>query len=678
MTGLFRQASHLLVILLTAFLTACGGKADPELDLKRTPLAASISSGDTLDLYRFFIIAFGAAPGTVYFNQALAAMDGGATVRQVVNAFSTKSQFTDTYPNRDSDAVFAHKLVTNVVGDVATDTAKQQAERDIVAALVSGLTRGDVVYIIFKNLAVKSADDPDWARMAKKLQNKVLLASQYTATMGGSSTNLEDLRAVVANVDDKLDPNADLTFLVSANLKMYGADSVKCGGGIGSGANTTQPTPCSVTTSTPVRFGTYSYFAIINYVGPDIERDKQVLAVLDVNDDGYDDILLTPMYTFSAARPVALFFNPALQQFEVNPQFQAAIPEMTHPREAAMVDFDGDGRKDLYIADHGYDDAPWGGQNILVLNKKTGFQDGTYLLPQVGDYTHGIVVADFWNTGREDILTLNTEILNIINKCQKYPEIKTLRCSIGPQEPRSYVLENIQTNRIPLRTLDAEINFSVPSRDPSRLMKGAAYDLNSDGIPDLALSYIGKIKILESAAIGKYSKTAEFFPDKEFVDGCNIPNDFAYGNVLIADLDGDGTKEVLTYYTCSWNNMRWQVLRKDSSGAWKDVTSRYFPDQSANIGRPEDKNWCRDIFFADINGDGKPDIICRTFYKNMFWLYDQKNSSFAYYDLKLTYNDGQLVNDFTNPFVMKFKDINYLVSARDILMGTVFVGWRIK
>jgi len=161
----------------------------------------ALTTAQQTDAYRFFAVAFQAAPGVTYMNQiADAYINSHATTQEVVNAFVSKSQFTAIYPIFYTNAQFAEKIVENIVGSEATTAAKTQAKADIVAALNSGLSRGEVVYTIFNNLANKAADDADWGATATKMANQVAVAQYYTETLLGDSTDLSALQRVIAGV----------------------------------------------------------------------------------------------------------------------------------------------------------------------------------------------------------------------------------------------------------------------------------------------------------------------------------------------------------------------------------------------------------------------------------------------------------------------------------------------
>jgi Ca2+-binding RTX toxin-like protein len=207
------------------------------------------SYGDLPDtLYQFFVVGFGAAAGVTYMDQMAEAYrywlpqykDG--TVKQIVEVFTTKTQFTSVYPQalyredegryyrydhdlsqagkplvkgaEVSKAVFdtqmanlAQELISIIVKDSASAGAKAQAVSDVRSALGLGgeWTIGKVVYTIFGNLANKPADDPDWAGTAKQFANQVAVSKYYTDTLSQSTDDITTLRSVMAAVTNNTD-----------------------------------------------------------------------------------------------------------------------------------------------------------------------------------------------------------------------------------------------------------------------------------------------------------------------------------------------------------------------------------------------------------------------------------------------------------------------------------------
>lgn len=180
----------------------------------------ALTSTTKTELYRFFAIAFDAAPGTVYMNQLFDAANSGMTVPQIVEVFTQKEQFTSVYPNFYTSNQFATKLVENVVGSSASDAAKAAAVADIEGALGAGWTRGKVIYQIFTNLANKSFSDPTWGATSKMMANQVTVAQYYTEVLLGSSTDLPTLQSVIASVGATTDVStpAAIQAIIDASL----------------------------------------------------------------------------------------------------------------------------------------------------------------------------------------------------------------------------------------------------------------------------------------------------------------------------------------------------------------------------------------------------------------------------------------------------------------------------
>ena len=98
----------------------------------------AMTAAQKTDAYRFFAIAFNAAPGATYMSQLFDAYTAGMTTQQIVNVYTTKPEFTATYPVFLSDTDFATKLVNNIVKASASTTNKAAAVADIVASLALG------------------------------------------------------------------------------------------------------------------------------------------------------------------------------------------------------------------------------------------------------------------------------------------------------------------------------------------------------------------------------------------------------------------------------------------------------------------------------------------------------------------------------------------------------------
>ncbi len=203
----------LLTTVIASSLMSCGGDSE-QPNVKTIKAANQGYSND--DLYRFFAVAFGAAPGVTYMGQLIEAAEWGLSIKEIVNIFTTKPQFTDTYPVSMSNVDFATRLVSNVVGNNADDLSKQEAINDIVSALsLPNWTRGDVIYAVFNNLANKPESDTKWYGTAKKMANQVVFAKYFTEVMKEDTLDLNSLRNVISPVDKSTATTGDLSAAIS-------------------------------------------------------------------------------------------------------------------------------------------------------------------------------------------------------------------------------------------------------------------------------------------------------------------------------------------------------------------------------------------------------------------------------------------------------------------------------
>ncbi len=168
------------------------------------------------DAYQFFVIAFGATPGVEYMSQLDEAYSFGLTTKEIVNIYTTKPAFTAKYPTFFTNEQFANALIANVVSNSASGAAKAEAKADIIAALNAGLSRGDIIFNIFTNLAAKDPSDAMWGNTSVMLANKVEVARYATEELlindadTGVLANVNSSPASVTTAKAVLDGTAGL------------------------------------------------------------------------------------------------------------------------------------------------------------------------------------------------------------------------------------------------------------------------------------------------------------------------------------------------------------------------------------------------------------------------------------------------------------------------------------
>lgn len=161
------------------------------------------------ELYQFFITAFDAAPGVTYMDQLAEAWRYGLSVKQIVDIFTTKPQFTSVYAPTLSTKDLATALINHIVKDSATPAYKAEAIQDIQNAMAIGWTVGDVIYQVFGNLAHKPLTDVAWGNTAQQFNNEIAVAKYYTEVLNQSTTDLETLRDVMQPITASTDVSTD-------------------------------------------------------------------------------------------------------------------------------------------------------------------------------------------------------------------------------------------------------------------------------------------------------------------------------------------------------------------------------------------------------------------------------------------------------------------------------------
>jgi hypothetical protein len=310
----------------------------------------------------------------------------------------------------------------------------------------------------------------------------------------------------------------------------------------------------------------------------------------DFNGDGLVDVIITRLVCDPASTyPVTILLNKGKGKFvdATKSIFVGPVPLTQHPRQIVVADFNGDGKADAFIADHGYDQFPYPGYpNTLVISQPGGkLADASANLPRQPDFSHTAAAGDVDGNG-----TIDLYVGNLSSGCAG--------CAAVPPE----LLLNDGSGHFTIASgaLPPELSAPFSPHYPG----SALVDVNGDGSLDLVVAsdeQSADSLVLLNDGKGHFSRLANALPRKGF-------GDTSVGlGISAGDLNGDGRPDLVMaatrgnpFYEGAWL----QVLINNGDGTFRDETSARLPQDPSNQNQ-----WIAFPQLVDVNGDGKLDLL---------------------------------------------------------------------
>ena len=321
-------------------------------------------------------------------------------------------------------------------------------------------------------------------------------------------------------------------------------------------------------------------------------NDFGIIWTGDLNGDGNTDVIITGL-SFppqgNAVQPGGVFLGDGVGNFSPAPSGMFPAIMTVHPRQIVSGDFNRDGRPDFFIASHGYDTAPFPGeQNHLYLSKADGtWSDETATLPQQLDFTHSAAVGDVNGDGALDIYVGNVFVDNI-------PPFILINDGTGHFSRSTTALPNQSGQFFDF----AKGNFA------SALFA----DLNRDGRDDLI---VGSVTGSVNEPSSVFWNTGSGFSQSRSTplpDGQLPLNNRTVLSIASLDINNDGYLDLLTLSTT--DNPYYVGTYIDAFLNQKGAT---FTNATAQVigsaaTRPTG-GWSRFLDKMDVNGDGRLDVV---------------------------------------------------------------------
>jgi len=351
----------------------------------------------------------------------------------------------------------------------------------------------------------------------------------------------------------------------------------------------------------------------------------QGIAAADVNGDGRPDLIVSN----GSAGTVSVLLNGT------NPgtpgsyfTMPTAFTVGTTPRAVIASDLDGDGRADLAVANAG-------SNNVSVLLNATAAgastpSFGMQMAFAAGSGTQAVAAVDVNGDARPDLVTANANsnnssiLINTMGPGAPAPSFAAAQAAATGSAPQAVAVADanrdgkadllvanrsgnsasvlLNTTPAPTAALNAG-SFSGAMETAADARNFATLDMNGDGRTDIVtFAFNGPMQVaLNTTAAG--AAKPSFAPDQELEPG-DRPSRSA-----IADFNADGRQDIAlaTHLQSNeaTNEFSHITLLVNATGIGSSVAA-IIPPQEVRTGL---NSFTKDVAAADINGDGKPDLM---------------------------------------------------------------------
>ncbi len=322
-----------------------------------------------------------------------------------------------------------------------------------------------------------------------------------------------------------------------------------------------------------------------------------LIAISDLNGDGHPELVTVPAEGDTDS--VSVFINDGDGGFPSRHDVETG----SGPRDLAIGDLNGDGRRDLVVADSGQ-------LAVSVLMNTMGdgepFVAPSPLFPHAHDYATGygtlsVAVGDLNGDGRQDLVStsrIDGTVSVLLGRKNGFAEGAKYEVGLVPRWVAIGDLDRDGAPDLAVANTHDDTASILINRGDGTFKKKRDYptghrpytvaigDLDGDGSLDLAVGDAGPIGGLTVSVLLNDGKGA--FGERHAYRTARAPL-----SVAIGDLNGDGKADIVTA-----NHLRRSVSVLLNAGNGTFAGRRDY-----RVGR-----FPRSVAIGDLNGDGAPDL----------------------------------------------------------------------
>jgi hypothetical protein len=295
--------------------------------------------------------------------------------------------------------------------------------------------------------------------------------------------------------------------------------------------------------------------------GTDYQAEAGTLTFAAAQTTATIDVPVLDAGAFQRQRTFSILLSNPLVTAPLSPQ--SSFPVGKEPFAVAVGDFNGDGKPDLAVAD--YADGKVG---VLLNTTPQGATTPTFAAQQtfaVGNDPHAVAVGDVNGDGKPDLVVANT------------------------QDGTVSVLLNLTPKGASTVTFTGQ-TFTVGHGPQSVVLT----DVNGDNLPDVITANFNDNTVSVLLNTTPQDATVAFFSGQQTFPVGKQP--FA---VAVGDVNGDGKPDIVT---ANYLDGTVSVLLNTTPQGTSPAA--FAGEQSFAAGTSP-----QSVAVADVNGDGKPDVI---------------------------------------------------------------------